>query len=101
MPAPLLFVKIGTTSRKAFGIVSSILKSSKIDGRQANLSELSISIPTLDRKRVQSRNVVMEQTIQEFEEKKPKLAALYWDDKMFRDVNEHVYIIQRLVSSVI
>ena len=43
--------RTGTTSRKAVGVVSTILKSGKIHGREADLSHFSLSRTTLHRKR--------------------------------------------------
>ena len=78
--------KTGTTSRKAIGVVSSILKSGKIDGKDADLSSFSLSRAGLERKRVQNRTVLMEHAIEEFKLNKPKLAALHWDGAMFKDI---------------
>ena len=41
--------RTGTTSRKAIGVVSSILKSGKIDGKDADLSSFSLSRTGLER----------------------------------------------------
>ena len=78
--------RTGTTSRKAIGVVSSILKSGKIDGKDADLSSFSLSRAGLERKRVHNRTVLMEQAIEEFKLNKPKLAALHWDGAMFKDI---------------
>ena len=78
--------RTATTSRNAVGIVSSILKSGKIDGQSVNLDEFSLSHTTLHRKRVNSRTVVMEKAMQEFKDRKPKYPALHWDGAMMKDI---------------
>ena len=78
--------RTGTTSRKAVGVVSSILRTGKIDGKQADLSQFSLSRPGLERKRVHNRSVLMEQEIEEFQVKMPARAALHWDGKLIKDV---------------
>ena len=78
--------RTGTTSRKAVGVVSSILKTGKIDGKEADLSQFSLSRPGLERKRVHNRSVLMEQEIEEFQVKMPARAALHWDGKQTMDV---------------
>ena len=78
--------RTGTTSRKAVGVVSSILRTGKIDGKQADLSQFSLSRPGLERKRVHNRSVLMEQEIEEFQVKMPARAALHWDGKLIMDV---------------
>ena len=78
--------RTATTSRKAVGIVSSILKSGKIDGQAADLSKFTLSRPSLERKRVNNRTVLMEQSMQEFQENKPKYPALHWDGALMQDV---------------
>ena len=77
--------RTGTTSRKAVGVVSSILKTGKIDGKVADLSNFSISRATLDRKRASNRTVIMEQAMEEFSRNKPVRAALHWDGKLVQD----------------
>ena len=76
--------RTATTSRKAVGIVSSILKSGKIDGHAADLSLFTLSRPSLER--VNNRIVLMEQSMQEFQENKPKYPALHWDGALMQDV---------------
>ena len=78
--------RTATTSRKAVGIVSSILKSGKIDGQAADLSKFTLSRPSLERKRVNNRTVLMEQSMQEFQENKPRYPALHWDGALMQDV---------------
>ena len=78
--------RTGVSSRKAVGIISAILKAGKINGKEVDLSEFSLSRTTLERKRINNRSVVMERVIEEFKEKKPKLAALHWDGKLIKDV---------------
>ena len=78
--------RTATTSRKAVGIVSSILKSGKIDGQAADLSKFTLSRPSLERKRVNNRSVLMEQSMQEFQEHKPKHPALHWDGALVKDI---------------
>ena len=75
-----------TTSRKAVGVISSILKTGKVDGKQVDLSQFKISRPTLERKRVHNRSVLMEQEIEDFSKKMPKYAAAHWDGKLIQDV---------------
>ena len=75
-----------TSSRKAVGVVSSIIKAGKINGKEADLSNFILSRPTLERKRADNRGLVMQQTMLEFKEKKPKRAALHWDSKLMNDV---------------
>jgi hypothetical protein len=78
--------RTGTKSRKAIGVVSSILISGKIDGKDADLSSFSLSRTGLERKRVHNRTVLKEQAIEEFNLNKPKIAALLWDGAMFKDI---------------
>ena len=58
--------RTGTTSRKAIGVVSSILKSGEIDGKDADLSSFSLSRAGLEKKRVHNRTVLMEHAIENF-----------------------------------
>ena len=67
-------------------MVSSIIKAGKVNRKEADLSNFIISRPTLERKRANNRSVVMQQTMLEFKEKKPKLAAIHWDGKLMNDV---------------
>ena len=78
--------RTGTTSRKAVGVVASILKSGKIDGKAVDLSSFSLSSKNLERKRIQNRAVLEKQAVQQFTEHKPKYAALHWDGAMFKDI---------------
>ena len=78
--------RTGTTSRKAVGVVSSILKTGKIDGQQVDLSEFSLSRPGLERKRINNRTVIMEQEMEEFAKKKPDWAAIHFDGKLIKDI---------------
>ena len=78
--------RTGVSSRKAVGIISAILKAGKINGKEVDLSEFSLSRTTLERKRINNRSVVLERVMEEFKEKKPKLAALHWDGKLIKDV---------------
>ena len=64
--------RTGTTSRAAVGVVSTILKSGKIDGNEADLSSFTISRSSLERKRASNRTVLMEQAISEFQDNKPR-----------------------------
>ena len=78
--------RTGTTSRKAVGVVSSILRTGKVDGKQVDLSQFTLSRPSLERKRVHNRSVLMEQEIEDFKVKMPQYAALHWDGKLIKDV---------------
>ena len=86
--------RTGTTSRMAIG---EVLKSGKIDGKEADLSEFSLSSSGLERKRIQNRTVLMRKAMEDFNMKKPKYAALHWDGAMFKDVTgtlqEHEFIL--------
>ena len=74
------------TSREAVWIVSSIVKNGTVGGEATYLSLFTISRSSLERKRNYNRTVLMEQSMQEFQENKPKLAALHWDGKLIKDV---------------
>ena len=78
--------RTATTTRNAVGIVSSILKSGKVDGQALDLNEFTLSRTSLDRKRVSIRSVLMEKSMQEFQDNKPKYPALHWDGAMIKDV---------------
>ena len=78
--------RTATTSRKAVGVVSTIIKSGKIQGKEADLSQFILSRKTLERKRASNRSVMMQQVMVEFQEKKPKFAALHWDGKLMKDI---------------
>ena len=77
--------RTGTTSRNAVGVVSSILKTGKIGGKSADLSQFSLSRSSLERKRVSNRSIAMEEAMKEFSRNKPDLAALHWDGKLVKD----------------
>ena len=77
--------RTGTTSRKAAGVVSSILKCGKIDGKTVDLSEFTLSRPTLERKRAHNRSVNMEMVMDEFQRNMPKRSNLHWDGKLMKD----------------
>ena len=79
--------RTGQTSRTAVGLVSTLLKTGKVDGKETDLSEFILSPSTAERKRAHSRSVLMEQAITEFEQKKPDKAALHWDGKLIADVS--------------
>ena len=55
--------RTGQTSRTAVGLVSTLLKTGKVDGKETDLSEFILSPSTADRKRAQGRSVLMEQAI--------------------------------------
>ena len=74
------------TSRNAVRIVSSILKSGKIDGHGVDFTKFTLSRNSLERKRVSNRSVLMEQAMQEFQQKKPRYATLHWDGALVKDV---------------
>ena len=78
--------RTGTTCNKAIGVVSSVLKSGKVDGKEVDLSQFKISKKTLQRKRVSNRTVNMEKEIEDFAKNKPKYAAAHWDGKLMKDV---------------
>ena len=78
--------RTATTSRNAEGIVSSILKSGKIDGHGVDLTKFTLSRNSLEGKRVSNWSVLMEQAMQEFQQKKPRYAALHWDGALVKDV---------------
>ena len=78
--------RTGTSSRKAVGVVSSILKTAKIDGQQVDLSEFSLSRPGLERKRIHNRSVLKEQEMEEFAKNKPACAAVHFDGKLIQDL---------------
>ena len=78
--------RTGTTSRKAVGVVSSVLKTGKVDGKPVDLSEFKLSRPTLERKRIHNRSVALEQEREEFLLKMPRYAAAHWDGKLIQDV---------------
>ena len=78
--------RTATSSRKAVGLVSSLLRSGKIDGKQVDLNQFSISRPTLERKRINNRTVLMMQEMQDFEKNKPEYAGLHWDGKLMLDI---------------
>ena len=78
--------RTATTSRHAVGIVSSILKSGKIDGQGLDLNKFTLSRNSLERKRDSNRSVLMEQAMLEFQQKKPRYAALHWDGALVKDV---------------
>ena len=66
--------------------MSGLIRSSKIDGKQVDLNQISISRPTLERKRINNRSVLMMQKMQDFEKNKPEYAGLHWDGKLMMDV---------------
>ena len=78
--------RTATTSRKAVGILSSILMSGKIGDQEADLNQFTLSRSSLERKRISNRTVLMEQSMQEFQAKKPKYAALHWDGALVKDI---------------
>ena len=78
--------RTATTSRKAVGILSSILMTGKIGDQEADLNQFTLSRSSLERKRISNRTVLMEQSMQEFQEKKPKYAALHWDGALVKDI---------------
>lgn len=78
--------RTGTTSRKAVGLVASILKSGNVDGKAVDLSSFSLSSRNLERKRIQNRAELEKLAVQEFTKYKPKYAALHWDGAMFKDI---------------
>ena len=80
--------RTNTTSRKAVGVVSSILKTGKIDGKQVDLAQFKISRQTLERKRIHNRSVLMEQEIDDFGKKKPKYPVAHWDGKLIKDLTD-------------
>ena len=73
--------RTGTSSRKAVGVVSSILKTATIGGQQVDLSEFSLSRPGLERKRIHNRTVLKEQEMEEYARDKPACAAVHFDGK--------------------
>ena len=78
--------RTGTTSRKAVGVVSSILKTGKIDGQQLDLSQFSLSRPGLERKRIHNRTVIMEQEMEDFAKNKPDWSAIHFDGKLIQNI---------------
>ena len=56
--------------------------SGKIEGQALDLNEFNLSRTSLDRKRVSIRSVLMEKSMQEFQDNKPTYSALYLDGAM-------------------
>jgi hypothetical protein len=50
--------RTGTTSIKAVGVVASILKADKVNGKQVDLPEFKLSQKTSERKRGNNRSVL-------------------------------------------
>ena len=78
--------RTATSSRKAVGLVSSILKCGKIDGKQVDLNQFSLSRASLEKKRIHNRSVLMEQEMMDFDTNKPVHANLHWDGALMKDV---------------
>ena len=78
--------RTGTSSRKAVGVVSSILKTGKIEGQQVDLSEFSLSRTGLENKRAHNRTALMEKEMEDFSNNKPVWAAIHFDGKLIKDV---------------
>ena len=78
--------RTGTSSRNAIGVVSTILKTGKIEGKEADLSQFTLSRSSLERKRANNRSILMDQAMEEFKLNKPMRAALHWDGKLIKDV---------------
>ena len=69
--------RTGTSSRKAIGVVSSIIKAGKIDGKEADLANFSLSRTDLERKKILNRTELMKQSIENFKRNKPKYPVLH------------------------
>ena len=52
--------RTGTSSRNAIGVVSTILKTGKIEGKGADLSQFNLSRSSLERKRANNRSILMD-----------------------------------------
>ena len=80
--------RTGTSSRKAIGVVASILKSGNIDGKPVDLSSFTLSRTDLERKRIKNRSELEDQAVKEFTIHKPRFPALHWDGAMFKDITD-------------
>ena len=78
--------RTGTSTRKAVGVVSSILKTGKIAGQQVDLSEFSLSSAGLAKKRDNNRTALMQKEMEDFAQNKPVWAAVHFDGKLIKDV---------------
>ena len=71
-----------TSSRKAVGVASMLLKSAG-----ANLNDFTLSHRQVHRQRDKCRSVLAQQALDEFQELKPEHPVLHWDSKLIDDVH--------------
>ena len=74
------------TSNQAVGFFSSLMKTGKVEGKEIDLNNFTLSQSSIERTRNINREKLVDIAKKEFGERKPKHGALHWDGKMMKTV---------------